>query len=146
MLPRIEILDAHMREGVAADFVTAVIQRTNLILADYAPMLIHAAAGAARHIERAAQAALVEHGGAIDIGRIRNVIEREGHERGSVAHGKRLRAGVPRGAAQNAFDQGLQHGLHHDTLATASGPLARDGNTCSSPAISRNLSAARSAV
>ena len=56
---RIEILDAHMREGVAADLMTGGVKRADLILADHAPMRVLVAAGAARDIESAAQARAV---------------------------------------------------------------------------------------
>ncbi len=131
---------------MAADLMAGGVQRTDLVFADHAPMLILAAADAAGDIEGAAKPAPFQDRGAVDESRIRHVVEREADKRPGIVHRVRLGPGVPRGTPQHAFDQRLQDSLHHEALATASGPLGCAGSTSSPLMISRNLSAARAVV
>jgi hypothetical protein len=110
-LGRAERLDIHVRERVAADLVPGRVQGAHLVAIDDAPVRVLRAAGPGRDIERAAETLVFEDGGAVQIGRVGDVVEREAHEWRVVAHAERLGAMMPRCLARNAGQQPLQHGI-----------------------------------
>lgn len=75
---------------MAADFVAGIVKRPDLIRADHAPIGVLVAAGPARHVKSAVQAALFKQRGAVDVSGVWNVIESEGHKRRRIAHHQRL--------------------------------------------------------
>src|SRR5580700_8964779 len=101
-LARIESVDAGMREGVATDFMAAIVKRADLRAIDDAPVPVQFAEDSGGDVECPVDAVLFEDCGAVGIGRRRNVVESEAHKRHAVAHCKWLGARMPRRLTQNA--------------------------------------------
>jgi hypothetical protein len=87
---RIELVDADMRERMATDLMTAIVQRAHLVAIDHPPIRVHVAEGPAGNVKGAADAVLFEDCGAVGEGGSGNVIESEADKRRHVAHRERL--------------------------------------------------------